>query len=67
MKDTHSTCVSGAVWVKQKYLTNPSVTPEDQIVSAIGGLAKTLTTKIQPQLQEKIVVQALQTTRHHPA
>jgi hypothetical protein len=44
MKDMHAMCVSGAVWFKYKYLTNPSVTPEDRIVAAIGGLAKTLTT-----------------------
>ncbi len=50
MKDTQATQVSGAVWFKHKYLTNPSVTPEDQIVAAIGGLAKTLTTGVPPQL-----------------
>ncbi len=42
--------VSGAVWFKHKYLTNPSVTPEDQIVAAIGRLAKTLTTGVPLQL-----------------
>ena len=50
MKGMHSTQVSGTVWFKHKYLTNPAVTPEDQIVAAIGGLAKTLNTKIPPQL-----------------
>jgi hypothetical protein len=29
MKDKHATQVSGVVWFKHKYLTNPSVTPED--------------------------------------
>jgi hypothetical protein len=43
--------VSGAVWFKHKYLTNLSVTPEDQIVAAIGGLAKTLTTGVALQLR----------------
>jgi hypothetical protein len=38
------------VWFKHKYLTNLSVTPEDQIVAAIGRLAKTLTTGVPPQL-----------------
>ena len=52
MKGTHSTRVSGAVWFKHKYLTNPTVTPEDRIVAAIGGLAKSLKTKIPPQLQD---------------
>jgi hypothetical protein len=50
MKDTHTTQVSGAVWFKHKYITNPSVTPEDQNVAAIGGLAKTLTTGVPLQL-----------------
>ena len=55
MKGMHSTRVLGTVWFKHKYLTNPSVTPEDWIVAAIGGLAKTLTTKIPPQLRGKTV------------
>jgi hypothetical protein len=38
MKDMHGTRILGAVWFKHKYLTNPSVTPEDRI-AAIGGLA----------------------------
>ncbi len=49
------TSVSEAVWFKHKYLTNPSVTPEDQIVAAIGGLAKTLTTGVPPQLRKDTV------------
>jgi hypothetical protein len=55
MKDTHGTSTLGAVWFKHKYLTNPSVTPEDQIISAIGGLAKTLRTNILPQLHDNTV------------
>ena len=55
MKDTHTTRVLGAVWLKHKYLTNPSITPEDQIVAAIGGLAKTLTTGISTQLRNDMV------------
>ena len=55
MKLTHSTRVSGAVWFKHKYLTNPAVTSDDWIVAVIGGLAKTLTTKIPPQLRDKPV------------
>jgi hypothetical protein len=50
MKGTHATRVSGVVWFKHKYLTNLSVTPEDQIVAAIGRLAKTVTTGVPPQL-----------------
>jgi hypothetical protein len=55
MKDTHATRVSGTVWFKHKYLNNPSVTPEDQIVAAIGGLVKTLTTGVPPQLHNDMV------------
>ena len=52
MKDTHATRILGAVWFKHKYLTNPTVTPEDRIVAAIGGLAKTLTSKVPLQLRD---------------
>jgi hypothetical protein len=55
IKDMHTKQVSGAVWFKHKYLTNSSVTPEDQIVAAIGGLAKTLTTGVPPQLWDNTV------------
>jgi hypothetical protein len=55
MKDTHCTRILGAVWFKRKYLTNPSVTPEDQIIAAIRGLAKTLRTNILPQLHDNTV------------
>jgi hypothetical protein len=55
MKDTHDMRISGAVWFKHKYLTNPSVTPEDQIIAVIGGLAKTLRTNILPQLHDDTV------------
>jgi hypothetical protein len=55
MKDMHDTRILGAVWFKHKYLTNPSVTPEDQIIAAIGALAKTLRTNIPPQLHDDTV------------
>jgi hypothetical protein len=55
MKDMHDTRISGAVWFKHKYLNNPSVTPEDQIIAAIGGLAKTLRTNVPPQLHDDTV------------
>ncbi len=55
MKDTHATRVSGVVWFKHKYLTNPSATPEDQIIAAIGGLAQTLATGVPPQLGDNTV------------
>jgi hypothetical protein len=50
MKNTHAMQVSGVVWFKHKYLTNPSVTPEARFLAAIGGLAKTLTTGVPMQL-----------------
>jgi hypothetical protein len=55
MKGTHATWVSEAVWFKHKYLTNPSVTSEDQIVAAIGRLAKTLTTGVPLLLRDNTV------------
>ena len=41
--------------VQAKYLTNPSVTPEDRIIAAISGLVKTLRTNIPPQLHDDTV------------
>ncbi len=55
MKDMHGMRILGAVWFKHKYLTNPSVTPEDRIIAAIGELAKTLRTNISPQLYDNTV------------
>ncbi len=55
IKDMHAMRVSGAVWFKHKYLTNPSISPEDQIVAAIDGLAKTLTTGVPLQLRNYTV------------
>jgi hypothetical protein len=55
MKDTQATQVSGVVWFKHKYLTNPFGTPEDQILAAIGRLAKTLTTGVPLQLRDNTV------------
>ncbi len=52
MVDSHCRRTSGAVWFKHKYLTHPSVTPADRITAAIGGLAKTLTTRIPTQLRD---------------
>ncbi len=47
--------ILGAVWLKHKYLTNLSVTPEDRIIAAISGLGKTLRTNILPQLHDDTV------------
>jgi hypothetical protein len=35
---TQATCISGTAFFKHKYLTNPSVTPEDQIIAAAAPL-----------------------------
>ena len=53
MVDSHNRRTSGAVWFKHKYLTHPSITPADRITAAIGGLAKTLTTGVPPQLRDE--------------
>ena len=43
-KDTRATRVTGRVLSKHKYLTNPHVTPEDQVMAAAANLATVLTT-----------------------
>jgi hypothetical protein len=35
---TRATCISGTAFFKHKYLTNPSVTPKDQIIAAAACL-----------------------------
>ena len=39
---THATCISGAAFFKHKYLTNPLITPEDQVIAAAAHLSNTL-------------------------
>jgi hypothetical protein len=39
---TLATCISGAAFFKHKNLTNPSVTPEDQVIAAAACLMDTL-------------------------
>jgi hypothetical protein len=39
---TRATRISGAAFFKQKYLTNPSVTPEDQVIAAAAHFTDTL-------------------------
>ena len=39
---TRSECISDTVFFQHKYITQPIVTPEDQIVKAIGDLTSTL-------------------------
>ena len=42
-KDTRAMRVTGRVFFKHKYLTNPHVTPEDQVMAAAANLATVLT------------------------
>jgi hypothetical protein len=47
---THATCISRAAFFKHKYLTNPSVTLEDQVIAAAARLTNALQGINQPQL-----------------
>jgi hypothetical protein len=47
---TCATCISGAFFFKHKYLTNPSVTPEDQVIAAAACVMDTLQGIKSPQL-----------------
>ena len=38
MKDTRATRISGTVFNKHKYITNPRVTPEDRAMAIAGKL-----------------------------
>ena len=42
-KDIRATRVTGRVFFKHKYLTNPKITPEDQVMAAAANLATVLT------------------------
>jgi hypothetical protein len=48
---TQATQILGAVFFKHKYLTNPSVTPEDLDIPATKNLARALETSIPQYLQ----------------
>ena len=39
---TCATCISGAAFFQHKYLTNPTITVEDQVIEAIARLTDTL-------------------------
>jgi hypothetical protein len=55
---TQATQISGAAFFKHKYLTNPSVTPEDLVIAAAENLTQALETSI-PQLLQVSTIQAL--------
>ena len=44
MKETRATRISGTIFFKHKYLTNPAATPADAIVAATNNLRHALTT-----------------------
>jgi hypothetical protein len=56
---TQATQILGAVFFKHKYLTNPSVTPEDLVIAAAKNLAQALKTSI-PQHLQVSTIQAIQ-------
>jgi hypothetical protein len=55
---TRATPISGAAFFKHKYLTNPTVTPEDRVIEAAGALAQTLDNRMPPHMHES-TIQAL--------
>ena len=42
MKDTRATQISATVFHKQKYITNPDITPKDRVISSEGKSADAL-------------------------
>jgi hypothetical protein len=55
---SRATRISGAAFFKHKYLTNPSVTPEDLVIAAAENLTQALETSI-PQHLCASTIQAL--------
>jgi hypothetical protein len=55
---TQATQILGAVFFKNKYLTNPSVTPEDLVIATAKNLTQALETSI-PQYLWVSTIQAL--------
>ena len=52
MTNSKSTRISGKVFHKHKYLTNPGVTPEDRVIAAMGKLSQELGGKKTNHLSE---------------
>jgi hypothetical protein len=52
---TRATQISGAVFFKHKYLTKPSVTPEDLVITTAENLTQALETSISQHLQVSII------------
>ncbi len=53
-----ATRISGAVFFKHKYITNPTVTPKERVIVAAGALAQALDNQIPPHMQAP-TIQAL--------
>ena len=52
MKDTILTRISTTVFHKHKYITDPSVTPEDRVIATSGKLAAELKGRMATHLSE---------------
>jgi hypothetical protein len=52
------TRISGAAFFTHKYLTNPTVTPEDRVIEAAGALAQALNNQMPFHMRES-TIQAL--------
>jgi hypothetical protein len=56
---TRATRTSGAAFFKHKYITNPTVTPQDRVIAAAGALAHALHNRMPPHMQAP-TIQVLQ-------
>ena len=52
MKDTRATRISATVFRKHKYITNPSVTPEDRVMATVGKFVDDLKGRMATHLRK---------------
>ena len=57
MKETRATIISATVFHKHKYITNPSVTPEDRVMATAGKLPAELKVRMATHLRETALQQ----------
>ena len=57
IKTTRSLRISATIFHKQKYISNPAVTPANQVLSAAGALDKLLTTNVSNYLTNTSLTQ----------
>ena len=57
MRDTRATRISATVFCKNKYITNPSVTPEDRVMATSGKLEADLKGLMATHFNEKALHQ----------